>query len=273
MRAIWIGLVANILAVTGAVGHEFWIAPESYRSDPGAEITAHLRVGQDMSGDAIPYLSRTVAGMGHWGPDSTSAIGAREGDLPAIAGVGLDAPGLHRLSVETNPAYIVFDTLTDFADYLAYEGLDAVAALHRERGLAETEIAEAYIRNARTLVQVGPAREDQRDAPTGMAFELTALGNPYLPGQSGIEVLLQWQGVAEAETQLAIFHLPLGGTAPADTVRTLTRTDAKGRARIAIDAAGTYLLNSVHMEPVEGPGSVVWQSHWASLTFAVAASR
>lgn len=270
-RSGWLIACIAALAATSAAAHEFWIAPDRYRTEPGTQLSAQLRVGQDMSGDAFPYLSRTVAEMRHWLGETSGAIDAREGDLPAISGLDLATPGLHRIAVATNPAYIVFDTLPEFADYLGYEGLGPVVAMHRDRGLAETGIAEAYIRNARALVQVGPPRDDQRDAPTGMTYELTALGNPYMPGLSEIDVVLRWKGAAEAGTQISIFHLPPDGTAPGDTVRTLARTDEGGRARIAIGRPGTYLVNAVHMEPAEGPGAVVWQSHWASLTFFVSA--
>ena len=262
---VWVGT----FAASGAAAHEFWIAPDPYRLEPGSEFSAQLRVGQDMSGAAYPYLSATIAEMRHWTEEGSQPIDAREGDLPAIAGIDLEVPGLHRFSVATDPAYIVFDDITDFADYLAYEGLTPVVTMHRERGLAETEIAEAYIRNARSLIQVGPARADQKDAPTGMPYEITALTNPYLPDVSELDVLLQWQGNAESGTQISVFYLSPGGNVPDATVRSLTLTDKHGHARVKIDQPGTYLLNAVHMEEADGPGSVVWQSHWASLTFFV----
>ena len=48
--------------------------------------------------------------------------------------------------------------------------------------------------------------------------------------------------------------------------RTSVKTDADGRAVIAILGDGDYLLNAVLLLPVENQ-PVVWSSHWASLTF------
>ena len=146
----------------------------------GQEIFANMRVGQDFLGQALPYLTNTIAAMIHWSPAGAASVEARLGDLPAMQGISLDQPGLHRLTLETKPAYIVFDDLAEFGDYLVYEGLQGTVNLHIERGLPDTEIAEGYIRNARALIQVGPADANQRDTPTGMPFEITALENPFV---------------------------------------------------------------------------------------------
>jgi hypothetical protein len=183
----------------------------------------------------------------------------------------LDQLGLHRFSLITNPAYIVFDDLAEFTDYLAYEGLEEVAKLHRERGLADTEIAESYIRNARTLVQVGPATADQVDAPTGMLFEIVALSNPFVDGLTSLEFSLTWKNAVVAKTQISVFHRPEGAETAPDTTRQILNTDSQGRVQLSLEEPGSYLLNAVRIDPVNGPGSVVWQSHWASLTFQIPA--
>ena len=263
------GPILHMLAIAACVtfpcaltAHEFWIDAAPGR----AGLSADLRVGQDLSGNALPYLDKTIAGMTHVAPSGTLPITARMGDVPAIADLPLTEDGLHILTVETRPAYIVFDTLREFADYLAYEGLSDVEALHRDRGLPETAIAEEYIRNARALVQVGAIGAGGDDRPTGLPFEIVAQGNPFAV-DTPIDVRLTWQGRAAPDTQIALFYLPVGGTAPADTIRTLAVTDDSGHAQFASAGPGFYLLNAVHMAPADGPGSVVWRSHWASLTF------
>ena len=255
--------VAGLIAAAPAGAHEFWIDTGAVAADGVAD----LRVGQELSGDALPYLDRTIRAMTHVTADAAHPIAARLGDLPAIAGLDLTADGLHILTVETEPAYIVFDTLPEFIDYLAYEGLSQIAADHLSRGLPETEIAEEYIRNARALVQTGPVRAGDTDRPTGLPFELVVRGTPFGGDQTGVEVLLTWNGVPAPDTQVAMFFVPEGGIAPGETRRMLLRTDDDGVAAFALAGPGRYLLNAVRMTPVEGPGSVVWQSYWASLSF------
>ena len=245
--------------------HEFWI-------DAGPDLTADIRVGQDFSGAALPYLDRTIAAMTHVSPGGETAIPARLGDVPAIAGLAAPGDGLHLLTIETNPAYVVFDTLPEFEEYLAYEGLSLVAEAHRARGLPDTEIAEEYFRNARALVQVGPVGPGDTDRPTGLPLELVVQGTPFGGDGAPVDLRLTWQGAPVPDTQVALFHLPDGGTAPKDTVRTLATTDADGAVRFDPQGAGGYLFNAVRVEPAEGPGSVVWQSYWASLTFDLPAN-
>ena len=267
LRALsWI--IALALAVPSHA-HEFWIEPATSRAEVGAPGSADLRVGDMLSGQRFPWLGEQTEGARVHAPSGTREISGRDGDRPALS-YALAEPGLHIVTYEAVPNYVVFDDLAEFAEALEYEGLRWVVAEHEARGLPSTEIAEGYIRNARALVQVGPPGPGDVDRLTGMPFELVVLGSPYLPGQAEVEVELTWQGEPQAGVQISVFRRPAGGTAPQDVVRTLVTTDEEGRASIPIAANGLYLLNAVHMEPVSGPGSVVWQSHWASLTFTVA---
>ncbi|MBD3662593.1 DUF4198 domain-containing protein [Sulfitobacter aestuariivivens] len=247
--------------------HEFWIDVGADIVEIGDTLSAHLRVGQDLSGSSIPYLDSTMKSMKLHAPGGTQAIEARLGDRPAIADLPIVDEGLHILTVETNPSYIEFDTMYEFEDYLDYEGLGHIVEAHGERALPDTDIAEAYIRNARALIQIGAPTAHESDRRTGLPFEIRVDGSPFDPDVTELSVVLEWRGEPLADAQIAMFHAPIGANAPQDTVRTLARTGEHGRGRFRIAAAGDYMFNAVYMAPVEGPGSVVWESHWASLTF------
>ncbi len=262
-------LLSLCLTASSAAAHEFWLDPQSSIVELGQSLSIDMRVGQNLVGQALPYLDNVVREIKHWPSDAPSDLKARLGDRPAMQGVALDQPGLHRFTLETNPAFIVFDTFAEFTEYLEYEGLADIAVMHIDRQLSQADIAEAYIRNARTLVQVGPLAPDHSDASTGLPFELIVEGNPFTADQSEIDVMLSWQGDPAPFTQIAIFQKPSGVQAPSVATRTLVTTDKAGIATISLGVAGQYLLNAVRMEPVAGPGSVVWQSHWASLTFEI----
>lgn len=249
--------------------HEFWLDAGVTRSVIGGSISADLKVGQELSGVALPYLDTTIGSMSLFSPLGIETIEARLGDRPAISDVNVSNNGLHVLTVETKPAYIVFDSMMEFEEYLAYEGLLEITKQHRSRGLPDTNIAEEYLRNARALVQVGARREGDSDKGTGMPLEIVVDGSPFADNQNALTVRLTWQGVAAPDIQIALFHLADGGTAPAHTTRTLVVTDGAGYAEFPMRGPGRYLLNAVRMEPADGPGSVVWRSHWASLTFEV----
>ncbi len=255
-------------SLTPAVAHEFWIEPEAHHVEVGATVRADLRVGQMLSGEAYPYLSDQIIAAQVHQPSGIIEIEGMEGDLPALA-VTFSEPGLHVITYHAAPNYVVFEDIPSFRDYLAYEGLSEVARLHKARGLPANEIAEEYIRNARALVQVGPADPGDVDRPTGMPLELVAQQNPFVEGTAIIEVQLLWRGAPVPDRQVSIFHKPEPGMPPGEPTRSLTTTDSEGKAVIPLEHGSFYLLNAVHMEPASGPGSVVWQSHWASLTFTV----
>lgn len=261
-------LAAFMAGSVPLAAHEFWIAADDYVAEAGQEVRADLLVGSFMVGEAYPWLTRNRVAARVYGPTGDFEITGREGDMPALRFTLGDA-GLHRVMFHSQPGFVVFDKPETFPSYLEFEGLDWVLAAHKARGLPETGFAESFIRNAKALVQVGEARPDQLDAPTGMPFELTALQNPYVAGLAELEVALTWRGQVAGDAQVAIFVLPPGGTAPDDMVRTVVRTDAAGRAVIPLEMAGEYMLAAVHMEPLEDDIAAVWQSHWATLTFQI----
>jgi hypothetical protein len=191
-----------------------------------------------------------------------------EGDLPALT-VTPTEPGLHAISYHSAPAFADYEDFETFVTYLAFEGLDDVVRLHKERGLPQAGFSEAYIRNARALLQVGPADPTDLDRPTGMPLELVALQNPFVAGLSALEVRLSWRGAPVPNRQIAVFHRVQGDVAAGDVTRSLVTTNAEGRAAIPLDEGGFYLLNAVQMKPADGAEGVVWESHWATLTINV----
>lgn len=269
MKQILTALALLSLSPASVAAHEYWIAPETHRAEEGTTLRADLRVGQDFSGEVYPWLRRNVIAARVEGPDGAADLGGREGDIPALS-VPLGGPGLYRISLHTTPAYLIFDSFDQFVRYTEYEGLTGIAERHKARGLPDKGFGEAFTRNARALVQVGPATPDQADAPSGMPFDLVAEANPFVEGLAGLPVRLTWQGQPSPDTQIAVFLLPEGGTAPQDTVRSTLRTDADGRALIPLPQAGRYMLAAVHIEELspEESAAAVWESHWASLTFA-----
>ena len=216
-------------------------------------------------GENLLYLDRIIRSARHFGPEGETALKGRQGDIPALS-VDLTAPGLHLLTVETEPAYIVFEDLPGFGDYLTYEGLQAVVLQHQARGLPTTEIAEEYLRYAKALVQVGSAGSDT-DAAVGLRYELIALNSPFAAQDGKVALQLLWEGVAEPGVQIAVFYK--GTEENSNVTRQLLVSDNDGKVAANVGNAGIYVFNAVHMLPADGPGSVVWQSHWASLSFTV----
>lgn len=265
MRTILFGLVAML--AQPVLAHEYWIEAQKFHPAAPEELTADLRVGADLSGEAFPWLKQSFVSVQLWPPGGEAAtLTGRMGDLPALR-LDLRGEGLHRVSVETTPSFVVYDKPETFPSYLDYEGLTGVLEVHKARGLPETGFGERYVRNARALMQVGAVTDGQSDAPTGMPFELVAEANPYAPGLTELSVRLLWQGEPTPDTQVALFHAPPGAVRPEGVERTLYTTDAEGRVTVPL-WAGMNLLSAVRIEAVEDSAAAVWQSWWASLTYA-----
>jgi hypothetical protein len=250
-------LACGLMHAAGASAHEFWIEAEAGRA-------AHIIVGQMLTGDTLPFLDRIIRSAQYFGPAGNISLEGRQGDIPALT-VDLTAPGLHLITVETEPAYIVFADLKEFRDYLDYEGLLPVLDEHLSRGLPDTEIAEEYLRYARTLVASGPGRAAGADAAQGLRYELVALTSPFASEDGTVELQLLWEGSPQVGAQVSVFRRPEAD--PNAVERELLRSDAAGKVVAEVGGPGLYLFNAVHMVSADGPGSVVWQSHWASLSF------
>lgn len=250
-------------APTASGAHEYWIDPEHYVVDLGETVPARLLVGEMMKGTELPWLSHQTRSFTVAAPSESREESGMEGDLPALSFVP-DEPGLHIIALETEPLLVEFETLAEFGEYLEYEGLAKTVQVHRSRALPDTAIKEAYARAAKSLVQVGPVRAGDVDRELGLPFEIVALGNPYA-GQDTLPVRLTWQGGPAADVQISVFREDGG------VERSLVHTDADGRADIPL-LKGRYLLNAVHIDPVDGEEHV-WKSTWASLSFAVPADE
>ncbi len=254
--------LAAVLSPPSAA-HEFWIDPQDPAPNAGDTLVADYRVGDLLAGSSLPWLDTMVAEARHYPPEGPPVpLSSRLGDRPALS-VDLKSEGLHRIATVTHPAYVTFDGLAAFGEYLDYEGLDLRPEDHVARGLESEAISEEYIRNARALVAVGTVAKDSADAPTGLDHELVVTGHPFGPDTEQVEVTLLWQGRPVPDASIALVRALPGH----EGTRRILRTDAKGAVTLPIDGPGGYLLNAVRIAPVEGPGAVRWQSHWASLFF------
>ncbi|MDH3667641.1 MAG: DUF4198 domain-containing protein [Paracoccaceae bacterium] len=262
-KLIKIPLIAVLLMLhqpLAALSHEFWIEPERWQFEPGTPISADLMVGQMLRGEPYPYLSNHFTRFSVAADRTAIVVAGIEGDLPALSRVAAEH-GLNTITHQTVAFRATYDDWSVFRRYLSEEGLDSFAEVHRSRGLPETGFSERYTRYAKALVQSGPVTPGDRDTAQGLTFEMVVGENPYLPGLDRLPVTLLWQGSRVANHQITILE------ADGEKVsRKTIRTDSTGAAEIQTIPGRSYLLNAVRLEAVDDV-PVVWQSHWASLTF------
>jgi len=254
-------LAGLLLTLSSSHAHDFWIDPSEYRPHPGQTVNIVLRVGQNLSGDSVPYIPNWFSNYQIVGPKGAKPVEAEIGDdpagsfTPATDGLYLIGHRTERSFVEIQPA--------KFKQYLEMEGLYHAMELRKQRGETDKPAGELYSRCAKSLVKVGSGNPDtQYNKVLGYTLELIPLKNPYkLSANDKLPVKLLYESKPIANVTVIAFN----SAAPEDTQR--IRTDANGRAEIAINKPGIWLVKAVHIIEVTGSDKAQWESFWASLTF------
>ena len=106
------------------------------------------------------------------------------------------------------------------------------------------------------------------DAEVGLVTEIVAEANPYTDDMSGgFPIRVLYNGAPRADAQVELFARPPSG----EVEVSLHRTDADGRVTLPVRPGYSYLADAVVLRPMEPQAEKdpVWESLWASLTFAV----
>ena len=107
------------------------------------------------------------------------------------------------------------------------------------------------------------------DRRLGMAVEITAVSKPC-DGDGMMVLQFDLQGSPWADAFVTTFARPLEGEAENVKV-THYETDADGRLQITTKPGYIYLVDAVSLDainPSTAASGAVWQTRWASLTFA-----
>lgn len=264
-RHTFLGACALVCAPLWAGAHEFWIDPVAYRVEPGGALVASLRVGEEFAGAEQSYLAREFVRFETVCDGQRAAVPGRAGDRPAL---NIPAPrdGLCVIVHETEDSRLTYTQWQSFVNFTEHKDFTSVLADHVARGLPETGFVELYSRYAKSLIAVGDGAG--ADANVGLLTEIVAEANPYTDDVSGgVPVRVFYDGVPRVDAQLELFARSPGG---AVTV-SLHHTDATGRVMVPVQPGYVYLLDAVVMRPLDAQTATdpVWESLWASLTFAV----
>jgi uncharacterized GH25 family protein len=249
------------------LAHEFWIAPNAYQVAPGEQVTADLINGQKFNGYDMSWFDSRIL-RSEWSQNrKANQMQGRAGDVPALKFTPLQG-GLVQVVHQTTMQTVRYHEREKFTDFVAEKDLQGTLHRHEQRGLPETGFAEGYSRFAKSLIAVGKGQGKDRAA--GLDLELVAQANPYTDRLTeGLPILLLYQGKARANTQVEVFERR--GTDKLVSIFRL-RTDTNGMVHVPLKPGHSYLIDAVLMrEPAQDLAKeqdIVWESLWASLTFA-----
>lgn len=261
---------AAIACAPIASAHEFWIDPPKFQVESDVPFVADLRNGQLFQGTQQSFFANRNTRLEAFLGDESLEITGRMGDRPAIQ---LPAPGQDGLLVivhEAAPSTVSYAEWEKFMSFVEHKDFEDVEAMHTDRGWTKENFKEVYTRHSKSLVAVGSGEGADREF--GLATEFVALDNPYAADFDGtLDVALLYDGAPRSDAQIEVYARAADDT----VVVTKTRTDAEGHAAIPVEAGMEYLLDAVVLRPLAGATTVeagpVWETLWASLTFAVPA--
>ena len=244
--------------------HELWIEPSAYIIQPNQMLEATLKNGQNFEGISLAWFnSRQV--LFDWSDgDTRSSFEGRAGDIPTVSLMPSDE-GLLVLIYQSAPQVVDYDDWESFQRFLDHKDLNDVAQAHQSRGLPEAGFDEVYSRFAKSLIAVGDGAG--LDEHRGLEYELVALNNPYTDDVFKVQLL--YNGELRGDAQIEVYDRDPDG----NVTVSLTRTDERGVAEIPVRAGHSYLVDSVLMrvpsDTLARQTGAVWETLWASLTFAV----
>jgi hypothetical protein len=256
-----------VLLSQTAAAHEFWIEPLEYVTEPGGRLVAHLVNGDSFEGTKIPYWRggfhefRVIQGS------RLRGVPGKNGAMPAL---NMPAPGegLNVVVYQSKVSQVTYETLAEFVEFAEQKDFPDVEARHRQMGYPEEDFTEAYTRYAKSLFAVGGGAGADRHE--GLEAEIVALTNPYTDDLSdGMRVQVFFQDAPRGNALVEVFEKSAEG----EVEITRHRTDASGIATVPVKRAHRYLFDAVVLRvpapDLAGKADAVWETLWASLTFAV----
>ena len=252
--------LALTLAPSPAIAHEFWIEPQQFRPAPGAKVPVRLLVGERFKGNSIPWLGENYSSVYMADARGTESIRGVLGDDPAVT-LTARAPGRMWIVLRSVSYEVAYEKPGEFEAFLAKEGLDHLVPRGHRHPLP---VKETYSRNAKSLLMAGRASpRSAADRTFGLPLELIAETDPYAGKSAEFRVRLLLRGEALPGALVTAFHKAVPDR------RLEARTDAAGRAKVALERNGLWLLNAVHLLPAPKKSGAHWETLWTSITFEI----
>ena len=277
---IFLMLLAEASSADRAVAHEVWIEPNTTHLPEGEQLLADLRIGDMFKGDHLIYIPQQTERLFVLTEAGSFDLEPRIGSRPVVT----VPPG--RLAGLAGEVVVVYQSANNYIHYgsegkffrfAEKKGVPDVRQTHAGRQLPQSGFVERYKRFAKASIDVGPDRhagsQQVNDRAVGMELEFVSRAKAHLlDGRTALEVQLMYQGNVLPAALVTLFSRDPEGRVTASQ----HTTDGQGTVRLMADPGHRYLLDHVTLretDPAKDRNRPVWESLWASLTFAGTADR
>jgi hypothetical protein len=266
VRALIISL--SLLLSLPAAAHEVWFEPKSYVFPASGTLSAGLFNGQNFKGGELSYFEKTFRRFDLALGNRVEPLKGRTGDKPALNTAAL-GEGLHVALYESAGDTVYYAEYVKFESFVRHKDFKGTLEQHKQRGLPEGKFSEYYRRYVKALFAVGGGAGEDR--AYGLETEIVALKNPYTDDVSkGMPVRVLYRGAPRANAQIELFDKNPEGK----VLITLVRTNTEGVGMLPIQRGHSYLVDAVVLRVPEAgskaeESKAVWETLWASMTFAV----
>ena len=254
-----------LAAVLPTFAHDLYLMPESFVAVAGTHLRVVFQNGDEFPAGVSavkPERLRNTKLVSRGGSAMFEKITAEAKRTTAL--VRVPAVGLAILTAETLPSLIELDA-KKFGSYLEHENLTNALTWREAHGESGKPGRERYSKYVKSLIQVGKSDTYYRER-TGLAIEIIPEADPYsLKPGAILPVQVIFRGAPAADVAVESVWLENGKA----RMEVVGRTDANGRVRITVKAAGPHRLHAIVMERCAAPEAADWESFWASLTFEI----
>lgn len=263
MKKTYLTIAIAILAII-VQAHEFWLQPMKFRYKAGEEIKIDLMVGEGFDGDFWDLKKHKVEKLAlhriNGVRDLTKEVKPTEGNnLTYKADLG----GTYLFTLTSNDAYIELEG-KEFNAYLEEDGLDYILEERKKSNTLAEKSTEFYTRFAKLLVQSGERTDNTFKKVVGLRYEILPEQNPYaLKVGDYLQCKVLFEGKPAAYAMVKVWNRVNDNTFLQNLY-----TEKDGTVRFPINAAGSWMVSSVHMIHAEKPGAA-YHSLWASLVFGI----
>ncbi|MEE4349295.1 MAG: DUF4198 domain-containing protein [Pacificimonas sp.] len=254
-----LALIAAALAAPAAA-HDFWLEPSNFNPAAGETATVSLYVGhgEDVADWRVP--AERVTDLKLITDDGAADLSPAL--LPVSEGLKIAVPGTGTaamIALASSPSRSELEG-ERFQDYIVKEGIQPIIA-HRARTASEAlPGVERYSRRSKAILNGTAGVNEFLLRPVGHTLEIVPIANPAFGDEVPFRVY--WQG-QPLENALVKLH-EIGGSRTFAAIP----TDARGIVTLPIPETGTFRLATIWGTAEFEAPDAVYDSIFATLTFA-----